>query len=325
MKKATVLILFISLFSFAGLPQEYKGKARVRGYVYDEQGNPIEGVTVKLYFQIAKDGFTVETDKNGKWVASWIRNGEWNIDFEKAEYIPNQISVQISEVSRNPDIEITLKRAQVSVISEELEALLSEGNSLFAEEKYQEAIVIFTKMLEEHPEIYLINKNIGNCYFMQEKYDLAEEFYKKVLEQEPDNTDILLAIGNCYINRRDKETALEWFQKIEFEKITDPAALFNIGSNFFSHSQYEEALKYYKRAIEIQEDFLDAVYQLGLTYLTLMNYEKSIKTFEDYIKYDSDSERAAQVKNFLEFLKTKIKKNEGQPPAKEGCPWMKGG
>ena len=311
MKKATALILFISVISFsstAGLSQEYKGKARLRGYVQDEQGNPIEGVAVKLYFPTARDGFILQTDKEGKWVASWIRNGEWNIDFEKADYMPEKISVQISEVRRNPDLEVTMKRAQVSVVSDGLEALLSEGNDLFAEKKYTEAIAVYIEMLKERPEIYQINKNIGNCYFKQEKYDQAEEFYRKVLEKEPDNADILLAIGNCYINRRDKETALQWFQKIEFERITDPTALFNIGSNFFSHSQYEEALKYYQRAIAIKEDFLEARYQMGLTYLTMTRYEESIKTFEDYLKFDKDSERAAQVNNFLNFLKAKIKK-----------------
>lgn len=312
MKKTTALILFIFIISFsgtAGICQEYKGKARLRGYVRDEQGKPIEGVTVKFYFPTARDGFTLQTDKEGKWVASWIRNGEWNIDFEKAEFMPEKISVQVSEVRRNPDLEVTMKQARVSAISDGLEALLSEGNSLFAEEKYAEAIAVFTKMLEERPEIYQINRNIGNCYFKQENYDQAEEFYKKVLEKEPDNADILLAIGNCYINRGDKETALQWFQKIEFERIIDPSALFNIGSNFFSHSQYEEALKYYEKAVAIKEDFLEARYQLGLTYLTMTRYEESIKTFEDYLKFDKDSERAAQVNKFLDFLKTKIKKN----------------
>jgi tetratricopeptide (TPR) repeat protein len=303
MKKAAVLVILISLFGFAGLSQEYKGKARVKGYVYDDQGKPIEGVTVRFFFPIAKDGFTVKTDKDGEWVASWIRNGEWNIDFEKVEYLPHQISVQISEVRRNPDIEITLQRAQVSTIADGLEALLSEGNSLFADGEYDKAIAVYTEMLEKRPEIYQINQNIGNCHFKQEKYDLAEEYYKKVLEHEPDNVEAILAIGNCYVNRRDKEV----------EKIKDPTALFNIGSNFFSHSQYEEALKYYKRAIEIQEDFREAIYQLGLTYLTMTRYEESIETFEDYLKYDQDSERAAQVKNFLEFLKTKIKKKGTAP------------
>lgn len=312
MKKAKALILFIFIILFsiiAGLSQEFKGKARVRGYVYDEQGIPIEGVTVKLFFQTDRDGLTLETDKEGKWVASWIRNGEWNINFEKEEYIPEKIIVQISEVRRNPDIEITMKQVQVSTVGDGLEILLSRGNDLFAEEKNEEAIAVFMDILEERPEIYQINQNIGNCYFKQGKYDQAEEFYKKVLEKEPYNAEIMLAIGNCYINRGEKETALHWFQKIEFEQITDPTALFNIGSNFFSHSQYVEALRYYKKALEIKEDFLEARYQLGLTYLAMTEYEESIKTFEDYLKHDKNSERAVQVNNFIDFLKTKIKKN----------------
>ena len=200
MKKAKALILFISIILFssaAGLSQEYKGKARVRGYVFDQLGNPIEGVTVKLFSPTAQDGITLQTDKEGKWVASWIRNGEWSIEFEKAEYVPEKIIIQISEVRRNPDIEITMKQARVSTVGDGLETLLRRGNDLFTGEKYEEAIAVFTKMLEERPDIYQINQNIGNCYFKQEKYDQAEEFYKMVLEKEPDNAEILLAIGNC--------------------------------------------------------------------------------------------------------------------------------
>jgi tetratricopeptide (TPR) repeat protein len=63
------------------------------------------------------------------------------------------------------------------------------------------------------------------------------------------------------------------------------------------------ALKYYERAVELQEDFLDALYQLGLTYLSLTRNEEAIKTFEDYLNQDQDSQRASQVKGFLDYLK----------------------
>jgi tetratricopeptide (TPR) repeat protein len=63
------------------------------------------------------------------------------------------------------------------------------------------------------------------------------------------------------------------------------------------------ALKYYERAVELQEDFLDALYQLGLTYLSLTRNEDAIKTFEDYLNQDKDSERASQVRGFLDYLK----------------------
>ena len=66
-------------------------------------------------------------------------------------------------------------------------------------------------------------------------------------------------------------------------------------------------MRYYLKAVEKKPDFLDAIYQLGLTYLTLGKYEDSLKTFESYLNCDSGSERAGQVRQFIEFLKTKIR------------------
>ena len=58
--------------------------------------------------------------------------------------------------------------------------------------------------------------------------------------------------------------------------------------------------------MEIQGDFLDAIYQLGLVYLNTGNNEEAIKAFNEYLKHDSDSERANQVKGFIEYLKKRI-------------------
>ena len=55
----------------------------------------------------------------------------------------------------------------------------------------------------------------------------------------------------------------------------------------------------------VREDFLDGLYQLGLTYLALGRNPEAIGPFEDYLKIDAGSERAGQVKGFLEFLKKK--------------------
>lgn len=308
MKKTGLLLFLIFLASILVFSQDYKGKGRVVGHVFDEEGNPIEGVTVKLFSMRAQSGFEVMSDASGTWIASWIRSGAWNIDFEKVGYMPRKISIQVSEYSRNPAVEIKLEKAEGLVVSEELKAVLNEGNRLFQEEKYEEAIEAFGKILEGHPEVYIINKNIGNSYFQMERYEEAEEHYRKVLEKEPDNNDAMLLIGNCYANRNENEKALEWYKKINFDEIKDPIVLYNIGTNFYNLSSYEEALRYYERAVEIQEDFLDGLYQLGLAHLTLEHYEDSLRIFEKYLKHDTDpdSGRASQVKNFIEFLKKNI-------------------
>lgn len=303
MKKIAYLLIIYLLVSGLALAQDYKGKGRVQGIVTDEQGHPVEGVKVKLFSVRASQGFDTVTDANGVWKANWIRSGQWNVDFEKLGYAPKKISMQISEFKRNPDIEITLKKVEGLIISDELQAELSQGNELFDQGKYDEARAVYEKMLADNPDAYIIHLNIGNCYFQQENWEQAIASYQKVLETDAKNITAILGIGNCYANGGDNDKALEWYSKIEFEKIDDVTVLYNIGTNYYNISKYEEALRFYKRAVELQPDFLDGLYQLGLANLTLGNNTEAIAHFEKYLEHDSESQRAEQVRGFLEYLK----------------------
>ena len=306
MKKLITLSLVFLLIGTVAFAQNYKGKGRAIGYVYDEEEQPVEGVKVKLFCHLAKDGFEVFTDATGKWVAAWIRGGAWDIDFEKIGFEPKKISAEFFQYQRNPDITITLKALEGLVLTDELKKALTQGNNLFAAGSFQESITSYEAILLEYPDAYIINKNIGNAYFQLENYDKAEEYYNKVLEQDPDANDMKLAIGNCYANRGEGDQALEWYGKIAFEELKDPVVLYNIGTNYYNLGKIEDALKYYKRSVEIKEDFGDGLYQLGLAYLALTRYKESLEIFEKYLKYDSESGRSDQVKNFVDFLKTKI-------------------
>lgn len=305
--KRTGLIVLSMLIAFSLLQaQSWKGLGRLKGVVVDQDGQPIEGVKVKLFSVRGQSGFEVTTDAKGEWFANYIRGGGWNIDFEKTGYLPKKLSTNIPEITKNPPIQTQLQKVEGPMLTDEIKAELNEGNKLFEEKQYEAAIAAYQDILAKNPDITIINMNIGNCYFEQQKYDLAEEAYKKVLEKDPKNAEAMLLIGNCYSNRGDNEKAMEWYGQIEFEKIRDQMALFNIGSKFYGQSKFDEALKYYRQAVEIQPDFTDAIYQLGLTHLAMSNYKEAIGVFEDYLKHDPDSERAGQVKGFIEFLKTKI-------------------
>lgn len=307
MKKALFLSIFILLVSLGIHAQTYKGIGRITGRVLDAQGNPVEGVKVKLFSVRGQAGFEVTTDGEGKWVASWLRGGAWNIDFEKIGFTPKQITIEIEEYGKKPPpIEVRMDKAEGLIITEELKAALTEGNTLFDEGKYQESIEVYKNILVGYPDAYIINKNIGNAFFQMEKYDEAEEYYQNVLVADPNNNEALMLIGNCYANRGDNDKALEWYNRLDFEKINEPTVLYNIGTIYYNLAKFQEALKYYKRAVEIKEDFPDGIYQLGLTYLTLEAYKDSIAVFERYLKHDAESERAIQVKSFIEFLKSKI-------------------
>jgi tetratricopeptide (TPR) repeat protein len=304
-RKAGFAVLLVFFLAGVALAQGYKGQGRFSGTVRDTEGNPLEGVKVRLFCVRGQSGFETETDKEGGWKANYVRGGTWNLDFEKPGYMPKKISAQINEFDKNRPIEIKMEKIAGLAITDAIKADLAKGNALFDEGKYEEAITAYQNIITADPEAYIVYKNIGNCYFQMQEYAEAESAYQKILEKDPQNAEAMLLIGNSYANRGDNDKAMEWYNKIDFEKISDPMVLFNMGSTFYKQSKLELALKYYKRAVELQADFLDAIYELGLVHLALNNTAEAAAAFESYLKLDADSERASQVKGFLEFLKKK--------------------
>ncbi|HUM34232.1 MAG TPA: tetratricopeptide repeat protein [Candidatus Saccharicenans sp.] len=305
--KIVGLILLTILAASPAFSQAYAGTARIKGIVTDKLGNPLSDVQVKLYHVESDSGFETRTNKDGQWQANMIKGGTWYIDFSKTGYETKKISLQVTEgMKKPPVVETKLAKLEGLVVTDDVLSELDKANKLFNEGKIDEAINAYNAILEKNAEAYVINYSLGNCYFIKEDYNRAIEFYKKVYEKNPSFTNAIIGIGNAYINQNKVDEAMEWYNKLDISKIDDAVVLYNIGSNYFNRSRHDLALKYYKRAVELEPNFVDALYQLGLTYLTLGNYQDSFNAFSEYLKYDSESARAEQVKNFLEFLKNKI-------------------
>ncbi len=299
MKKAIIVLTIILLFGFLSFSGNYSGKGKLKGFVKDEDGNPIEGVTVKLYCLRAASGFETKTDAKGEWKAMWIRGGTWYIDFVKPGYETKKISVNVSTYKKNPIIEVTLKKLEGVEINKDFLELLSKGNKLFGEKKYEEALKIYNELLQKQPEFKILNKNIGNCYFAMEKYDKAIEAYKKAIRDKGDNTDIYVAIGNAYINMGKNDKALLWYEKADVRKIKDYNVLYNIGVIFYNNYNYKKAAEFFKMAVEHNPDFKDGWYQLGMTYIGLNKIDEATDAFNHFLKLEPEGERAQTVKSIL--------------------------
>ncbi len=304
MRKCVFGLFVIWLLASLVFSQDWTGQGRQIGYVYDEEGNPLEGVKVRLVFVKTQTGFETTTNKKGKWSAMGVNGGMWYIDFELAGYEPKNISTNILDYRQiNKPIEMILKKVEGLYVTDDMKEEYKRGIDLFNEGKYEESISVCSSVVEKFPGAYIVYMNIGHSYFKLENYEEAEKSYLKVVENDPEHVETLISIGNCYMNRGDTEKAIEWYNKIEFDKIQNATVLFNIGTIFYNNSKLDEALKYYKRAVEVQEDFLDAIYQLGLVYLANGSNPEALAEFESYLKFDPDSQRASQVQNFIDYLK----------------------
>jgi Tfp pilus assembly protein PilF len=305
MKKAVIAAAVILAAALALTAQDYKGKARQGGLVQDEKGAPIPGVTVKLFSYKAQQGFQVQTDGSGRWMAAWIRGGSWRLEFSKIGYAPQNATVEVKEGGKNADVRVVLIQVEGLAVTGEIKELLAKGNEAFDQKKFDEARAFYEDILKKQPEAFPIYLNIGNCYFAQENYETAEQNYLKVLDKDPRNANAIIGVGNCFANRGDTAKAMEWYGKIEVERIDDPVVLFNMGVSYYSNGKFEEALKFFLKAVEKQKDSADALYQLGLTYINLQKNAEALMAFGEYLKADPDSPRADQVRGFIEYLKKK--------------------
>ncbi len=304
MRKCLTGLFVILIFAALTFSQDWTGQGRQVGFVYDEEGNPLEGVKIKLLFVKTQSGFETETDKKGKWAAMGVKGGTWFVDFELVGYAPRNISITILDYRQvNKQVEIRLKKVEGLFVTEDMKEEYKRGIDLFNEGKYKESIPVYSAILEKFPDAYIIHLSMGHSYFQLENYDEAEKNYLKVLEHETDHVDAIIGVGNCFMNKGDSEKAMEWYSKIAFEKIENQTVLYNVGTIFYNNSKFDEALTYYKRAVEIQEDFVDAIYQLGLTYLAKGNNAEALRVFENYLEHDPDSPKASQVQGFIDYLK----------------------
>lgn len=308
MKKTLVARILIMIICLAALcyAQAYRGKGKVKGIIKDEAGNPISNVSIKLHHVKSASSFDTTSDQQGIWYANWIRGGLWYLDFNKEGYLPKRISVTLKETSTNPDIEIVMKQAKGKVIPKDVIEKLDKGNQLYDAKKYDEAIIEYNKILELYPDIYLINENIANCYFNKGDYQKAIDHYQKVLDKEPENANALLGIGNSY-SQIEPTKAMEYYNKIDLEEIQDPVILYNMATFYYNEKDYQKALSLYEASIKIKADLTDSLYQIGVTYIALGDNQKALQAFENYLLYDSTSDKALQVKDFVNYLKTENK------------------
>ena len=158
-KKKCFLLAFITgliFFSSWSYAQDWKGKGRIEGVVLGEEGEPVPNAKVTFTHLRLQATFSKTTNEKGVFKAAWIKGGRWHVDVQADGYLPRKLVAQVSEIIQNIPMEIFLKKTEKTVVEEELrdavKTLLNEGNTLFEQKKYEDALVKFKEILEQVPE-----------------------------------------------------------------------------------------------------------------------------------------------------------------------------
>ncbi len=143
---------------------------------------------------------------------------------------------------------------------------------------YNEAVSIFTSILETDPGNEVAYGGLAEAYDNLGLYDQAEETYKKAIEVKPDYWLSYKLLGNFYLNKGEYQKAVQPLYQVVQLTPDNFNGYSNIGVNYYYLSNWEMASKNFIRSYEI-EPTESAASNLGTVYYIESNYEEAAKYY----------------------------------------------
>lgn len=304
--KVALVILGLTL----ALPaQDDLGRGRISGDVIDESGVKVPEALVIVESPRSSTRFEAKTDKKGHFAVAGLGTGIWRVTAAKEGYLNAATETQVSQLTANPPVLLTLKRTSAGGAAPSTEAagLLDSGNALLKAGRYDEALAAFEEFAAKFPDVYAVHLNIGTAYMEKGDLDRAEAEYKAVLDkngpavedlrkQKETSLKALSGLGEAALKRGDLETAQGHFRRALEISPEDPAAAYNVGEIFFSNQKVDDAIAYFELAIRIKSDWPKAYHRLGLVCLNTGDFPKALANLKTFLELDPQNPEAASVK-----------------------------
>jgi tetratricopeptide (TPR) repeat protein len=314
-----IFLLFVLVVSVS-FAQEGRGRGRIRGSVEDESGKPLVGV--KIIAESVDHGtkFESKSSKKGTWAIGGLGSGFFIITTEFEGYEPHMEKYEVSQfIVNNPPINIVLKKKEEVLASESgIDAtLVNEGNQLFSEKKYAEALAKYKEFLETNPNLYQVHINVGNCYKELGELDSAIAAYQTMLDKTTEEKGsfegdqnaarALAGLGQVYIEKNDIEKAMDYLQQAFSIFPDDENMAFRLGEILFTQAKAAEAIVYYDKAIAIKSDWAPPYRQKGYAYLNLADYKRAVESFKKFLELAPNHPQASTVRSLIPQIEKMIK------------------
>ncbi|WHH58845.1 tetratricopeptide repeat protein [Petroclostridium sp. X23] len=123
-----------------------------------------------------------------------------------------------------------------------------KAEQLAAQEKYQEAVEVYKKIIEEVPDDARAYNNLGCILNLLEDYDGAIINFNKAIEINPNNADFYYNKGGALYNMGQYEQAIQAFDKSIEIKPEDAVSYYNKGRALAGLGNCQESLSYFDKA-----------------------------------------------------------------------------
>jgi Tfp pilus assembly protein PilF len=307
-----LVLLVLGLSSSLLMAQDWRGKARVDGWVKDKNGQPIADAAVELTRQ-SGGKFTAKTNNKGYWAVLGLAGGAWNVDVSAKGFETRRTSVSLEEGSRIPSMDIRLEPAAAPApaagasapnkAAEEVRTEVEEGNRLLGEKKYAEAREQYEKALATVPDNTALLRGVAQTYHGEGNQEKAIETLRKIQQLEPGNAENQALLGSMLLESGKLDEGRAMLDQLPAGAIKDPGVYLNLGILLINKKEPDQAIVYFGKAIEIDPTLADAYYYRGLASLSAKKNTEAKADFKKYLELKPDGAEAKEVRELLQTLK----------------------
>jgi cytochrome c-type biogenesis protein CcmH/NrfG len=124
---------------------------------------------------------------------------------------------------------------------------------------------------------------------------------EKVVAQDPKNLNAWISLGNDYFDTEQAQKAINAYGKALEIEPNNPNVLTDQGVMYKKIGWYDKALANFEKASKIDPNHLQSLFNSGIVYaVDLKQPEKATPYWDRYLKLDSSSPTAMQIKSMME-------------------------
>ena len=163
------------------------------------------------------------------------------------------------------------------------EALHYLGTLLAQTGQYREAIKILNKAISINSKQEDSYSNLGNAFLESKQYENAILAYNKAINLNPNNYKDLCNKGLAFFKLNKNQDAIIFFDQALKIKPDFVKAYIYKGNALIDNNQIEESFENYEKLISIDPANIEAYLKIGLTKIQIKDYEGAIKYFDSIL------------------------------------------
>ena len=282
-------------------------RAAVRGRVFDEEGNALEGVLISVQCLGRSRPKTTKSKSNGSFSVVGLPIDRCTIEYTMEGYQLAMTQVRTSSTPNDLD-DMRLFKVPEGFITEEMSKeaneLLQQGTEAMNAKDWDGALEAMHKFLEIVPGSPEAHYNIASVYQSMGDTDKALAGFQEVVEMRPDMAPAYVAIGDIHGASKQWGEGIAAYSKALALNPNQVAVQFNQAIYAMNSGDLDMAGQSFLNVIGLKEDYAPAHFQLGMVRVGQQRNEEAVEHFEKYLELQPDGSSADTAKGMLESLKS---------------------